>query len=117
MSKTEVQYREPMTGKTATARPTLGGHLAICRVDHWFKNVFIFPGIVAAIGIDRSHVAPDLLLRTVLGVLSICLVASAYSPSPANDSPRVIWTRPVTALSGPRAAEAMATARRAIGSA
>ena len=37
------------------ARPTLRGHLRIARVDHWFKNVFVLPGIIAAIGVDMSH--------------------------------------------------------------
>ena len=35
-------------------RATLRGHLAIMRVDHWFKNVFIIPGAVAAWG-HGSH--------------------------------------------------------------
>ena len=25
-------------------RPTLRGHIAIARIDHWFKNVFVLPG-------------------------------------------------------------------------
>lgn len=56
---------------------TLRGHLRIARVDHWFKNVFVLPGIVAAIGIDPNHVAPHLVARTLIGLLSVCLVASS----------------------------------------
>src|SRR5689334_19559914 len=34
------------------ARANWRGHVAIARVDHWFKNVFVFPGIVVALGTD-----------------------------------------------------------------
>ncbi len=53
-----------------SARPTLLGHIRIMRVDHWFKNVFVIPGIVAAVAIDPEHGAPDLLFRIVVGLIS-----------------------------------------------
>lgn len=58
-------------------RATLRGHLWICRVDHWFKNVFVLPGIIAAIGVDREHVSPHLWFNIAIGLASICLVASS----------------------------------------
>jgi decaprenyl-phosphate phosphoribosyltransferase len=61
----------------SVTRPTLRGHLRIARVDHWFKNVFVLPGIVAAIGIDPNHIAPDIVRRAAIGLLSVCLVASS----------------------------------------
>jgi 4-hydroxybenzoate polyprenyltransferase len=61
----------------ASSRASVRGHLAIARIDHWFKNVFVIPGIVAAIGVDPSHVTPDLVRRIVLGMVSVCLVASS----------------------------------------
>lgn len=82
-------------------RATLRGHLAICRIDHWFKNVFVLPGIVAAIGVDPNHVAPDLWLRIFIGLASICLVASSnYVVNEVLDAPSdlshpVKHTRPV----------------------
>jgi 4-hydroxybenzoate polyprenyltransferase len=70
------------------ARPTLWGHLQIARVDHWFKNVFVLPGIVAAIGSDPNHVAHGLWLRFVIGLASICLVASSnYVVNEVLDAP------------------------------
>jgi 4-hydroxybenzoate polyprenyltransferase len=59
------------------ARPTFRGHVAIARVDHWFKNVFVLPGILGAIGIDPAHVPSNLLFRVVVGLVSVCLVASS----------------------------------------
>ena len=58
-------------------RATLGGHLWICRVDHWFKNVFVLPGIIAAIGVDPGHVSPHLWFNIAVGLASVCLVASS----------------------------------------
>lgn len=82
-------------------RATLRGHVAICRIDHWFKNVFVFPGIVAAIGMDRLHVTDGLLMRIVLGLISVCLVASSnYVINEVLDAPSdlahpVKYARPV----------------------
>jgi len=38
----------------------------------------VIPGILVAMGIDPVHMAPDLPLRIVIGLASICLVASSY---------------------------------------
>lgn len=69
-------------------RATLRGHLAICRIDHWFKNVFVLPGIVAAIGVDPGTVSPDLWSRIAIGLISVCLVASSnYVVNEVLDAP------------------------------
>jgi 4-hydroxybenzoate polyprenyltransferase len=50
--------------------------------------VFVLPGIVAAIGVDPGHVAPDLWLRSAIGMASICLVASSnYVVNEVLDAP------------------------------
>jgi decaprenyl-phosphate phosphoribosyltransferase len=69
-------------------RATFRGHLAICRIDHWFKNVFVLPGIVAAVGVDPDHVSPRLWFNVVVGLASICLVASSnYVVNEVLDAP------------------------------
>ena len=49
----------PATDAAPSPAPSSGArwraHLRICRVDHWFKNVFVLPGIVVAIGVDAAH--------------------------------------------------------------
>jgi 4-hydroxybenzoate polyprenyltransferase len=71
-----------------TARPTLRGHLQIMRVDHWFKNVFVLPGVVAALGVDFAGTKEGLWLRLLLGLISICLVASSnYVINEVLDAP------------------------------
>jgi len=37
----------------------------------------VIPGIIAAIGVDRVHVAPNIVQRIGVGMLSVCLVASS----------------------------------------
>ena len=73
---------------TTDARPTLSGHIQIARIDHWFKNVFVLPGIAAALSIDSGHIPPGLLWRFIVGMVSICLVASSnYTINEVLDAP------------------------------
>ena len=70
------------------SQATLGGHLAICRFDHWFKNVFVLPGIVAALAIDPATHHWDVLPRALIGLLSIGLIASSnYTLNEILDAP------------------------------
>jgi len=69
-------------------RPTLRGHVEIARIDHWFKNVFVIPGAVAAVAMDPAHLAPDIPTRAALGLASVCLVASSnYTINEVLDAP------------------------------
>ena len=46
----EVEAAAPPVGTPRRSR--LRAHLDICRVDHWFKNVFVLPVIlIAAVGV------------------------------------------------------------------
>jgi len=77
-----------LAGTTVRATPTLRGHLAIMRMDHWFKNVFVLPGLIAAIGVDGTWSFEGLWLRFVIGMVSICLVASSnYVINEVLDAP------------------------------
>lgn len=64
---------------TAAARPTLGGHLEILRVDHWFKNVFVLPGIAVALTVEHDPAAAikSRALAMLFGIVAICLIASS----------------------------------------
>jgi decaprenyl-phosphate phosphoribosyltransferase len=69
-------------------KATLRGHIAIARIDHWFKNVFIIPGAVAAVAMDPGHIAPHLVKRFAFGLASVCLVASSnYVVNEVLDAP------------------------------
>jgi 4-hydroxybenzoate polyprenyltransferase len=72
----------------APPRATLAGHVAIARIDHWFKNVFVLPGVVAALGMDPGAQLGGLPWRLVLGLAAICLVASSnYVINELMDAP------------------------------
>jgi 4-hydroxybenzoate polyprenyltransferase len=87
MTEAQLASKAPVDA-TRIVKPTLLGHVQIARVDHWFKNVFVLPGIVAAVGVDPNHVPPNLLLRTLLGLVSVCLVASSnYVINEVLDAP------------------------------
>ena len=66
-----------MPAVDARTRPSLRGHLAILRLGHWVKNVFVLPGVVVAASIDRSCLKWDLAGLLVLGLLATGLIASS----------------------------------------
>ena len=47
------------------------------RLDHWFKNIFVLPGIFLAIYFYSVSISIDLLYRVVFGLLLICITSSA----------------------------------------
>jgi 4-hydroxybenzoate polyprenyltransferase len=59
------------------SRPSLAGHLAVMRIDHWVKNVFVLPGIVVALMFDPSLATWSLVAPIVVGLLCTCAVASS----------------------------------------
>lgn len=51
-------------------------YLQIARPDHWFKNVFMLPGLFLAIALG-ANVPDNFVWQFVIGVFSVCLIASA----------------------------------------
>jgi len=71
----ESQTTQPAS--PAGTQASLRGHFKIARADHWVKNVFVLPGIVVALSIDRGRLTAALPWHIVIGLLSVCLVASS----------------------------------------
>lgn len=68
--------------------PRWRAHLRICRVDHWFKNVFVLPGVVVAIGIVPDADESGIWWRLIVGLLAVCLIASSnYVINELMDAP------------------------------
>lgn len=66
----------------------LRAHVRICRVDHWFKNVFVIPGVVVAVSIVPHVDAGDLAWRLAVALVAVCLVASSnYVLNELQDAP------------------------------
>ena len=77
-----------LPGVTPQTKPTLLGHLSIARADHWVKNVFVLPGIVVALSIDRARLHQLDPLTLLLGFLAICLITSSnYVINEVLDAP------------------------------
>lgn len=55
----------------------LEGYIAILRIDHWFKNIFMLPGMVFALLFFEITFSWSLVLMMFLGILATCLIASA----------------------------------------
>lgn len=85
---TEMSAAGAQVGREPVARATWRGHWQIARVDHWIKNIFILPGIVAGIGLE-THILPSgYATRIVLGLLAAGLVASSnYVINEIADAP------------------------------
>jgi decaprenyl-phosphate phosphoribosyltransferase len=64
------------------------GHIQIARFDHWVKNVFVLPGIIVPLSFDSHALSFALLMRAVIGILSVGLVASSnYTLNELMDAP------------------------------
>jgi 4-hydroxybenzoate polyprenyltransferase len=73
---------------SAAHPPTLRGHAQIMRVDHWTKNVFVLPGVVAAVSLTGAHFGATELISVAVGLLAIGLVASSnYTINEVLDAP------------------------------
>ena len=55
----------------------LKGYLYIARVDHWFKNVFMLPGVALAVVLANVEPSVGMLIDILVAVLSTCFIASA----------------------------------------
>jgi 4-hydroxybenzoate polyprenyltransferase len=74
--------------RPTVGRPTLRGHLGIMRIDHWVKQVFVLPGIVAALSNGLDTIPQGLWWRLGIGLASVCLVSSSnYVLNEVLDAP------------------------------
>lgn len=55
----------------------LHDYIAIARPSHWFKNIFIVPGILLGFYFCPDQIPPDYLQDLLIGLVSVCLVASS----------------------------------------
>ena len=55
----------------------LKDYISIARPDHWFKNIFMVPGVVLALLLIKPTLTSGLLFDIGLAFVSTCLLASA----------------------------------------
>ncbi len=52
-------------------------YLKLARIDHWFKNIFMLPGLVFAFMYFNPVIEAGTIFKIIAGIFSTCLVASA----------------------------------------
>ena len=52
-------------------------YVRIARPDHWFKNIFVVPGILLAYYFAPGLLTPDSLCGVLAGLACACLIASS----------------------------------------
>ncbi len=62
---------------SSAPKATFGDYLRIARPDHWFKNIFMLPGVVLALIMSHTSFTLAILESLIVGVASACLISSA----------------------------------------
>ena len=52
-------------------------YISITRPDHWFKNIFVLPGIVVALFFNPHLLSGAMVLSVIGGLICACLIASS----------------------------------------
>ena len=52
-------------------------YLLICRFDHWFKNIFIIPGVIAAVAFSMMNLIFSNIKFSNFKFISVSLICSA----------------------------------------
>lgn len=64
-------------------------YLKIARFDHWFKNVFMLPGVLVAVDVDNSLLSMELAYNLLLALLATGFIASSnYIVNEILDAPK-----------------------------
>jgi decaprenyl-phosphate phosphoribosyltransferase len=71
-----------------TLSERIKAHLAIARLDHSIKNLFVLPGVIVPLSADPSLLTPHLIVKLIIAFVSITLVAcSNYVINEVLDAP------------------------------
>ncbi len=58
-------------------KATFADYLSLARIDHWFKNIFMLPGVLFAFIYFNPEINIELFAHLLIGILSTCFIASA----------------------------------------
>src|SRR5580700_2513315 len=66
----------------------LRSHIAIARLDHSIKNLFVLPGVIVPLSVSPALLTPHLFVTLLLAFLSVTLIAcSNYVINEVLDAP------------------------------
>ena len=51
-------------------------YIKIARPDHWFKNIFMVPGIIYAL-MQANSFDQTIIIKILFGIISTCFIASS----------------------------------------
>lgn len=54
----------------------IGPYINIARPDHWFKNIFMVPGIFLALFFQPEIAFSEVWTGALIGLIATCIVAS-----------------------------------------
>ncbi len=78
-----------MTEYPALEFSVITPYLKIARFDHWFKNVFVLPGVIVAVYLDGSLLKSSLILDLLIALLATGFIASSnYIINEILDAPK-----------------------------
>jgi len=76
------------TQQKATLRQRIGAHVAIARLDHSIKNLFVLPGVIVPLSVMPQLLTATLLWKLLLAFVAVTLVAcSNYVLNEVLDAP------------------------------
>ncbi|RPD51752.1 UbiA prenyltransferase family protein [Paracnuella aquatica] len=68
---------DPVAEQVLLQPAKLKDYIRIARLDHWFKNIFMLPGMLFAFLVYNPALDLNLLVKIIFGVASTCMIASA----------------------------------------
>lgn len=75
--KTNQQFEQQMQKTPERTHSRLRAYVSIARPDHWFKNIFMLPGIILALLVGDTEFNTMVLVKILTAILVTCLLASA----------------------------------------
>ena len=70
-----------MTSKKILVKADWSAHVRIMRVDHWIKNLFMFPGVVLALAFEARNLNSEInfamFVSVGVGFCALCFISSA----------------------------------------
>ncbi len=84
----DVEPKVEATTLPSKNRQLLLPYVQIARPDHWFKNIFMVPGVVFALFDSPALASLNMTGNFILGLLAVCLVTSSnYTINELLDAP------------------------------
>lgn len=72
-----VETAPPIEHRYVKTQSSFKDYVSLARPDHWFKNIFMVPGVIFALLYFDVTFSFEIVLRVIIGVVATCLIASS----------------------------------------